>query len=768
MVRWLESNGYDVSYFTDVDAARYGSEILDHKAFLSVGHDEYWSGQERDNVEAARDAGVNLAFFSGNEVFKKTRWENSIDGSDTPYRTLVCYADTLNNESLDPVTTTGMWMDVRFGPPVSDGGRPQNALTGTLFMTNQDNNALGTSFTVPASFGDLRFWRNTSVASLTPGQTAVLGTSVLGFEWDADVDNGFRPAGLIDMSSTVQNVPEMLLDYGSTYGPGTVTHSLTLYKASSGALVFSAGTVQWSWGLDGHHDSGPSTPELAIQQATVNLFADMGVQPETLQSGLIAATASTDTEKSVSTITSPGPNLVFQRGTPVTITGTATDSGGGVVAGIEVSTDGGATWHPATGRMSWSYTWLPDSPGVVSILSRATDDSGNIEIPGSGISATVMGASIWSLSDTPAELENYNDNSPVELGVKFRSDVAGLVTGVRFYKDWTNTGTHIGNLWSSDGQLLATAIFSNESTSGWQVISFPAPVSIAADTTYIVSYHTNVGHYSRDEGYFATTGVDNGLLHALADGVDGNNSVYAYSLTSSFPDQNSNAQNYWVDVIFAPNGVLPPTVSSHSPITGTAGVSTTTVIGATFNESVLAPSIVFDLRDSSNNVVPATFDYNDVTHTATLTPDLPLAYSTVYTATVSNAEDSNGLSMAIPVIWTFTTQDAPGTHFSIWESTAVPVHVEWVDPDPVELGLKFRSDMDGYISGIRFYKGPDNTGTHVGNLWTSTGILMATATFSNETASGWQEVDFSASAHHCQYNLCGVLSYERRLLLRRP
>ena len=84
MVRWLERNGYDVSYFTGVDTDRRGAEILEHKAFLSVGHDEYWSGGQRANVEAARDAGVNLAFFSGNEIFWKTRWENSIDGSATP------------------------------------------------------------------------------------------------------------------------------------------------------------------------------------------------------------------------------------------------------------------------------------------------------------------------------------------------------------------------------------------------------------------------------------------------------------------------------------------------------------------------------------------------------------------------------------------------------------------------------------------------------------------------------------------------------------
>ena len=88
MIRFLEHNGYDVSYICGVDTDRNGAAAQDHKVFLSVGHDEYWSGEQRANVEAARDAGVNLVFFSGNEVYWKTRWEPSIDGSNTPNRTL--------------------------------------------------------------------------------------------------------------------------------------------------------------------------------------------------------------------------------------------------------------------------------------------------------------------------------------------------------------------------------------------------------------------------------------------------------------------------------------------------------------------------------------------------------------------------------------------------------------------------------------------------------------------------------------------------------
>ncbi|MBV8887353.1 MAG: hypothetical protein JO235_25620, partial [Chroococcidiopsidaceae cyanobacterium CP_BM_RX_35] len=102
LVRWLEANGYNVSYFTGVDSDRRGDLIKNHKVFLSVGHDEYWSKQQRDNVEEARNAGIHLAFFSGNEVFWKTRWENSIDKSNIPYRTLVSYKETHANAVIDP------------------------------------------------------------------------------------------------------------------------------------------------------------------------------------------------------------------------------------------------------------------------------------------------------------------------------------------------------------------------------------------------------------------------------------------------------------------------------------------------------------------------------------------------------------------------------------------------------------------------------------------------------------------------------------------
>ena len=96
------------------------------------------------------------------------------------------------------------------------------------------------------------------------------------------------------LSSTTLPVNTYLLDYGNTTGAGVSTHSLTLYRAPSGALVFGAGTVYWPWALSDNHDLEQTPTDPRVQQAMINLFADMGIQPGTLQSGLIAATASTD------------------------------------------------------------------------------------------------------------------------------------------------------------------------------------------------------------------------------------------------------------------------------------------------------------------------------------------------------------------------------------------------------------------------------------------------------------------------------------------
>ena len=164
-------------------------------------------------MEAARAAGVHLAFLSGNEVFWKTRWEASTDPSATPYRTLVCYKETRDGKPIDPPdppTWTGSWRDPSFSPP-ADGGRPENALTGQFWTVDSWRSD---TMTIPYPMTLLRFWRNTNVAKTAAGKSASLVQNYLGYEWDESPDNGFRPAGLIHLSSTTLAVQTYLFDYG--------------------------------------------------------------------------------------------------------------------------------------------------------------------------------------------------------------------------------------------------------------------------------------------------------------------------------------------------------------------------------------------------------------------------------------------------------------------------------------------------------------------------------------------------------------------------
>ncbi len=164
MIRFLEANGYNVSYVSGVDVHRRGNLLRNHKLFISSGHDEYWSATQRSAMEAARDAGTNLAFFTGNTGFWKTRWESSAAGPSTQDRTLVSYKDTHFQAQEDPVEFTGTWRDPRF-TTAANGPKPESALTGQSFLVNAGT----TRITVPYAYRQLRMWRNTAATALAPG-----------------------------------------------------------------------------------------------------------------------------------------------------------------------------------------------------------------------------------------------------------------------------------------------------------------------------------------------------------------------------------------------------------------------------------------------------------------------------------------------------------------------------------------------------------------------------------------------------------------------
>ncbi|WP_335582767.1 DUF4082 domain-containing protein [Cryobacterium arcticum] len=742
MVRFLERNGYDVSYFSGVDTDRYGAALKNHKVFLSVGHDEYWSTGQRANVEAARDAGVNLQFLSGNEVYWHTRYEAATVGTQTAYRTLVSYKETWSNDKIDPSSEwTGTWRDPRFASQANGAGRPENQLTGTLFQSNFSDLPV----TVSATEGKYRLWRNTGLANIASGSTAVLAPHTVGYESDEDLDNGFRPAGLITLSTTTGAVPEYLQDFGTVVTPGTTTHHLTLYKAPSGALVFSAGSVQWTWGLDQTHDGDGAPADVRMQQAQVNLLADMGAQPGTLASGLVAATASTDTAAPTSTITSPAAGSSAANGSSVTVTGTAADTGGGSVAVVEVSTDGGTSWHRATGTTAWTYSYIQQGVGAASIRVRAVDDSANY--PATPLVRAVASTGPYSVfgQQTPAT-PDAGDGSSVELGLRVTPSQSGFISGVRFFKSVANTGTHNGSLWSAAGARLATVVFSNESASGWQTATFATPVAVTAGATYVVSYSAPAGHYAATNEYWAYRG--NPAAPLTVAGGFGAAPPGVYNTTiGEFPSSSYQQGNYFVDAVFTASDTSGLAATNQWPLPGATSVAVDTTISAVLSRDVTPASVAFSVKDQLGAAVSGSVSYNATTRTATFTPATALSGFVTYAVTLSATASVGGGALTTGGTWSFTTVRPPPVDglcpCGLYTDATTPTILQVSDRTLVTLGVRFSSSSAGTISGIRFYKSAGNTGTHTGTLWTSGGTQLATATFSGETASGWQTVTFT-------------------------
>jgi hypothetical protein len=329
----------------------------------------------------------------------------------------------------------------------------------------------------------------------------------------------------------------------------------------------------------------PATP--TISTGTTQSFTATGTYSNSSTQNLTSQVAWTSSSTSVATINSTGlatavnagsttvsatlgtaagsTNLTVQM-TPLTITTTSlpggTQGNQNVPYTATLAASGGMTpytWSIASGVLPTGLSLTggtgvisgtPTAIGTFNFTARVTAADGqSVTKPLSIIIGTLV--TLWPGTAVPG-LVDAGADSPVEVGVKFRSDVNGTITGIRFYKASTNTGTHVANLWTSSGTLLTTVTFTGETASGWQQVLFSNPVPITANTVYVVSYHANNGHYSADLNYFATTGVDSPPLHAPANGVSGGNGVYGYGSTSVFPTQTWSAANYWVDVVFQP------------------------------------------------------------------------------------------------------------------------------------------------------------------------------------------------------------------------
>ena len=308
--------------------------------------------------------------------------------------------------------------------------------------------------------------------------------------------------------------------------------------------------------------------------------------------------------------------------------------------------------------------------------------------------------SLWTNANIPTWVDNPDGRS-VELGLKFESASAGYITGIRFYKSLANSGGHTVGLWTADGNLLASGGSDNETNSGWQEIDFSQPVLIQANQVYVATYLASAGHYSDDIGYFSGGSHAAGPLTALG-------GTYLYTSSAGFPTESYNNSNYWVDVVLA------SLIGAVTPAADAIGVATDSNIKVHFNAPMNASTVnsnSLQLQDSSSNVVTTTVTYDAASQTATLTPSAALNEGTTYTLTIqsgaSGPVDMAGNTLSGVYTSRFTTaatMPTGVTPVSLWKGAATPSWIDNPDPLAVELGVKFQSSVNGFVSGLLFYK----------------------------------------------------------------
>jgi PKD repeat protein len=394
-VVWLEQQGYDVTYTSDVNLDSNGSTLLNHKVDLVSGHSEYWSHDEFVNYKAARDAGVNIVSLSANTAYWQTRYENN-------HRTLVCYktiqgasngnAGATPNDpaSVGPsgeslpqfATTTRRDPGAPAGDPnAPPGGRigpnePENSLFGVMYVG--DNDAERFKLAIPAGnangeFASNKAWRNSGISTST---TTTLPEGIVGWEWDQiPTQPGYlaqEPPGVKQLTLTnVSNLEDSWLqDAGraraTTPPPGEPSNvSAVEYRAPSGALVFATGTMEWAYAFD---------VERPVDQLTYNVLSEMGAKPTTPAEDIIPD-ASTPQPPRPSFTATPSSVLIGQN---VAFDASASTDPGGTITDYKWDLDNSGKFATDTGTTK-TLTHAFAQPGTYKVILKVTDSKGQQE-----------------------------------------------------------------------------------------------------------------------------------------------------------------------------------------------------------------------------------------------------------------------------------------------------------------------------------------------------------------------------------------------------
>ncbi|WP_316043811.1 DUF4082 domain-containing protein [Nocardioides dongxiaopingii] len=311
--------------------------------------------------------------------------------------------------------------------------------------------------------------------------------------------------------------------------------------------------------------------------------------------------------------------------------------------------------------------------------------------------------------------------------MRFVPTVAGTVTALRFYKGPNNTGTHTGVLWSTSGTRLAQGTFTDESAAGWQTLTLAQPVAVSAGTEYVASYRTTAGRYSATPGQFSSE-YNRPPLRVPRNGG-------AYSYADAYPGNTSGA-SYLVDVVLE-RGPAEISVAAREPAPGAAAVPRWSPVRIRLSAPLVGGWDLAVTRQSDGSALPGSSVLDAAGTSVTFTPSSALPADVDVRARLTGAVSTDGAVLPAQT-WTFRTRAADPVTAQTLFSDHVPRNLATTDAAAVEVGTAFRVTKPGSVTAIRFHKGPGNTGTHTGSLWTSTGTRLASVIFTDESATGWQ------------------------------
>jgi fibronectin type 3 domain-containing protein len=647
-VYWLEQAGYDVAYQANTDMERNGARVLNHRAYISPAHDEYYSAGMRTALEQARGAGIHLFFTGSNEIYWKIRFEAS-PVSGVQDRVQVCYKSTQSGGPDPSGIPTGTWRDP------AGANNPENALSGVLYVGDNDGNYF--PLVVSASQGTDRVFRYTGLDAQAPGTSTSIGSGLVGWEWDARMSlySSSEPAGVKTLAGSPVT-GELIQNHGRNTTPGQTTAHMVKYTAPSSALVVSTGTNHWNRGLASNVD-GVGEAETRIQQITTNVLADMSAFPQT-----------------------PAADIVLDN------PGTRPPAPTGLVA-------------QALGSDSVRLTWnaVPSTQGYNVYRTLAARDNG--EPLGARANAGLVTGTTFTDTGLSSNTKYYYVVTSVAAGTQSLASNEASATTAASAGQPTRVNSGGPSYTSSTGQIFAADNFfaggtvyqvsSGTTISGtndpalyrnerWGNFNYAIPVAAG---TYDVRLHfvelyygtaapggsgkrvfsmditdtatnpdlANIDIYAQVGPRAALVRTVSGV--AVTDGVLNIRSVYG------------SADDPEVAAIEVLPLATAPTVTQTAPQDGEANVSRLVKPQATFSRAMDPATITsssFTLRKASDGtLVPATVSYDGATTSATLSPSSALAFNTAYTARLeATVKAADGTALAAPVTWTFTTQDA--------------------------------------------------------------------------------------------------------------